>query len=322
MVDRFSLKGEIDSYEFDEACIRHSTTKHDTQFIKKMRIPNREETSFLDASYLKHEQEKIWITGNLRKWWYESGRAVRDLNLGDLISALEFLAKRLNTDLANILIMPIRKLELGMNLKLEKEAALFIPALLEMPQRERKLYGRDTVYFEAENERFILYNKIQQMHDKEGLSANSRNKILECIFILRFELQIFKPSAYKGKSYITNFGAIIRNFDILINELVDNFLSIQYVDPFCKGKNIKAQSLTKREFQQYLIFLTLKEYGIDFTYFMSDRYVKSHNATSRSQLKDIYNKFNTNENRQHFAKIAAALFNKRSILSNNHNNRA
>lgn len=316
MVDAFSIKGTNDSYEFDKACIEFSHAKHDTRFVKKMVIPNREKTTFLDASYLKHKPQSLWINGNLRKWWFESGRAVRDLSFSELIEALEFLAKRLNTDLEKLVLMPITNVEIGMNLKLDKEAKLFIPALMEMPQLERVRYGMDSVYFKAEKYQEIFYNKIQQMHEKENLSAVARKRILDNIFILRYEKQIKAPSGYKHPSYVKNFDSLIRNFDNLIDDLLDSFMSVEFVDPLCKGKNIESQSLTMREFQQYLIFLATKEYGIDFLSFMSDSYVKNHNAESRRQLREIYDKFNTNENRQHFAKIALKLFEKSKYLRN------
>ncbi len=314
MVDGISIKGTNDSYKFDKACVEASHDKHDTPFVKKMLIPNREKTTFLNASYLKHKPESLWINGNVRKWWFEAGRAVRDLSYTDLIEALEFLAKRLNTDFEKLIFMPITKVEIGMNLKLDKQAKLFIPALMEMPQLKRVRYGMDSVYFKAEKYQELFYNKVQQMHEKENLSAAACKRILDSIFILRYEKQIKATSGYKHPSYVKNFDAIIRNFDNLIDDLLDSFMSVKFVDPMCKGKNIETQSLTMKDFQQYLIFLATKEYGIDFLSFMSDSYVKNHNAESRRQLHEIYDKFNTNENRQHFAKIALKLFEKAKYL--------
>lgn len=304
MVDYFKLRGVLLNYAFDEACMRFSDGRRDTSVVCYIKVPNRRKSDFLTFSYLRKDPTKIRIEGNLRKWWYTTGRAVADLDYYDLYGALQFLAKRIGVDLVDLLQVNIVKIELGGNIVLKKDFELFLPSIQEYPKLELKRYGKSSVYFLGSKYEIILYDKIQEMIDRGAVSSKVGKLLKERIFILRYEIKINSPSGSSYKEKVSSFQNVLDNYDFLVDEWLNCFMKIEFVDLFSNNKKIEFNSLSQKEFIQYIAFLRLKDLDLDFVNILSDKLVRSHKTETRREVRKIMDKFKSYEKRNYFTQIS------------------
>lgn len=297
MVDYFKIAGHLYPYNLDQYC-RHTGIRHFKSGGTAIyyEIPNRDHSEALKFSFLQRDPHKVWIEGNLRKWWLRTGHAVADLTSNDIIEAMLFLADRLGTDVMNLFSLKIRRVELGGNILLPKEAEVIFQSAMEYPQLKRVPYGEDTVYFKGSKYHIILYDKLKEMVARGAITKSVGKKLRDRIFILRFEISIKRPSGYRLKPYIEDLGTIVNHFDELVEEWLNAFYRIEYVNPVASTKDLNKIHWTKKKFQNYLVYMELERSGLESAIILSDRLLSNRRADSRRDLRRIVNEFRSNEN--------------------------
>jgi uncharacterized protein YutD len=314
MVDYFKLRGILQGYSFDEACIRNNDGKKDTNIIGCMKIPNRTERNYLEFSYLKEDPKKVIIRGNLRKWWFDTGHAVHDLNFTDLRAALRFLASRLGVDSRHILLIDFAMLELGGNIKLERKYDLFIPSLIGYPKLSRTRYDKTSVYFVGTKVSLIVYDVLSRMKNRGEVSAKTAKRMMEQLFIMRFEIKIAAKSGYKHKAKVANFGMLLKHYDFLVDDWLNSFMKMEFIDLFSGEKEIAAKSLSKKKVFERLIYYTLKEIGLDFSLIIADKFITSHNTEARRDLQRIFNSNRNGKKWNYYTHISSMVAQKAQLL--------
>jgi len=151
------------------------------------------------------------------------GHAAADLNSNDIINTLLFLSERIGADVMDIFGLKIRGIELGGNIVLPKEAEIILQAALEYPQLKRVANREGTVYFMGTKYHLVLYDKLKEMIDRGAINKRIGRKLRDRIFILRFEISINRPSGYRLRPYIQDFGSVINYYEELVEEWLNAF---------------------------------------------------------------------------------------------------
>nr|WP_321222044.1 hypothetical protein [uncultured Psychroserpens sp.] len=307
MIDYFKARGELISYFPDKYCLLYSDDLRDTSVIKRMRIPNKSHKRFLIFSYLVEQPHKIRIEGNLRKWWFGEKSAVADLNKSNLNKCVKLIGERLGVDESEIWKLEFSNLELGGNVKLERKYNSLIPSIIDYPRLEMTRFSRKSVKFEGDKYSLIIYDKLQELKDRGKISSETAKRLMEYIFIFRFEIKIGTKSGYVHKDKVKTFALVRDNFDFLVDDWLDRFYKFKIIDLFSGVKEIPRGSMTKREFLDYLVFQKMCEIGIDYTLYLSDTFVKNHKSVSKKELLKIHKKFSDGKKWNYYTHIASSV---------------
>jgi hypothetical protein len=307
MIDYFKVRGVLMNCFPDELCLKHSVDLSVNPILKRLRIPNESETEFLELTYLIKKPHLIRIEGNLRKWWYSKKNAVSDLNKTSLNKCVKLISQRLSVNESEIWKLEFFYLELGGNIKLESKYSTFIPSIVEFPRLELERFSNKSVTFSGEKYSIIFYNKIIELSDRGIISTKTAKRLLEKIFILRFEIKIGAKSGYKHLSKLRTFLSVKNNFDFLVDDWLEMFYKVKIIDLFSGVKEINKDSITPKEFIHYMAFQKMRDTGIDYALYLSNNFVKNRKSQSRNKLLEIHKEFSDGVKWHYYTHIASTV---------------
>ena len=283
-----------------------------------------DENYFSDYSYKnllivfsRKEGEKegrLTIQQNLRKNYinYKGLSPFKDLNYLDFLEIINLYADEFEIPREFFLKASVTQLELGVNLKFRMNISSIISSFSQL-KRVQKRFQVDSsaLYFRAKKFEMIAYDKLTRASEQSEIFPKANkikrkkltNKISKNNSILRFELKIktvtqFNQKDFKGR--IESLEKLKSNFREIADSLYRLALNITFVDvisPEISRKMIQSQlkGKGKKEFDDYLIYLGLKEYGIvKFVNFVTPLLNTSIKLSYLKSLEKLYNSYKKN----------------------------
>ncbi len=250
----------------------------------------------------------ITISGNLRTWVFGDLNAYRDLCYGDFLKVLKRMELRTGIPLGVIYEANIKYIEIGGNVKLNREHENIIPALISYPNRNRINYGKETVKFPGKKFDVIVYDKLKERGRK--IKKSLLDKVVKNNLSLRIELKIKSRSGAPEeiKDKIQSFYTIKDNWDELVDYWVQVLHNIDYIDTFSTLKNIEEKSLTTKELKEYLIFVAMNYLGVTSSIEIAKDKSKSEKLTyNKDELIRIYNQFVSKEKRMFLTHVSSCV---------------
>ena len=311
MIDYFKANGEL-MYSLHESLLRYQI-RNGNSHIETFLIPRHyslKENSkrFLTLSRLKSKPEQIRIKGNLRKWYFGERNASADFSKKSLKKCLRILAKKLNTKMEMLLDINLNYLELGGNVVMDRKYDTFIPSIMGFPRLRLTRFEEKSVKFEGEKYQVIFYDKLKELKDRKIITAKVADRLISKKFILRFEVKINAKSGYKYKTKISSFKQVLANFNLLVDHWTEMFSKVQIVDLFSRLKEIKPNSLTKKEYIDFLAFSKIKDMGSSRALMFSDKLVKNRKSQSRFEILNLYRQFTDGKKFYYYKDISNAVF--------------
>lgn len=270
---------------------------------------------FITYSRAFGEKEgKLTIHQNIRKNYinYKGLNVFKDLNYQDFVEIINLYANEFEIPREIFWKASITQLELGVNLKFKMHISSIISSFSQLKRvQKRFLVDNSALYFKAKKFEIVAYDKLDRASEqKEVFPKASKikrkklvNKISKNNSILRFELKIksvkqFNQRDFKGK--IESLEKLKNGFRDVADSLYKLSMDITFVDvisPEISRKMIQSQlkGKGKKEFDDYLIYLGLKEYGIvKFVNFVTPLLNTSIKLSYLKSLEKLYNSYKKN----------------------------
>lgn len=285
---------------------------------------NDSENEFSDYSFknlfitysraIGEKEGKLTIHQNIRKNYinYKGLNVFKDLNYQDFVEIINLYADEFEIPREIFWKASITQLELGVNLKFKMHISSIISSFSQLKRvQKRFLVDNSALYFKAKKFEIVAYDKLDRASEqKEVFPKASKikrkklvNKIAKNNSILRFELKIksvkqFNQRDFKGK--IESLEKLKNGFRDVADSLYKLSMDITFVDvisPEISRKMIQSQlkGKGKKEFDDYLIYLGLKEYGIvKFVNFVTPLLNTSIKLSYIKSLEKLYNSYKKN----------------------------
>ena len=175
----------------------------------------------------------IYGCGSLAKFYL--GNNVVPFDWSMVPDALSLLSDKLHYDVREA---KISRLDIGCNLQMEYPVSRYLAVCKGLSRFKRVPYGNSTLYYKQKGKTLILYDKIQEMKNKNGkeqIPPEYRDE-----YLLRYELQLIRHlhSLFKYASAIT--GAT------LCDEAFQRQCMDMWYNYYCRiGKAQAAQTFDK-----------------------------------------------------------------------------
>lgn len=257
---------------------------------------------------------RLTIHQNLRKNYinYKNLSPFKDLTNLEFIEIINLYADEFNIPREFFWKASITQLELGANLKFKMNISSIINSFSQLKRvQKRFLVDSSALYFKAKKFEVIAYDKFARASEQGEIfpKANKvkRKKLTKKISannsILRFELKIksmtqFNQRDFKGK--IESLEKIKYNFRDITDSLFRLATDISFVDvvsPEISKKLVQSQlkSKGKKEFDEYLIYLGLKKFGVvKFINFATPLLSSAIKLSYLKSLEKLYNSYKRN----------------------------
>lgn len=230
--------------------------------------------------YLQYTDDYLILEGSLAKHYF--GNNLQTLSRDDIQKAIELISSDLKTQIS---LAEIWRLDFGKNIVVENLVCEYLDCLINL-SRYKKSYDRGTLYFRNGGKTICLYDKLQEMKDKNA-------KILEEYKgknILRLELRIFRKVKNEFKLKKIQLGDLYngRIYNLMFERL--NY----YYERIYKVKKIIHRPKNIKSFQNLKEFLLLKnliDNGMDTAFneieSISVKNNKSKNSKWKKDLKEL-----------------------------------
>lgn len=298
MLDKFEAKGNMLSYSLDRKCILRFSGKDrfSGRIIHYVKIPNIKGTEELDVRILENQEDCfIYLEGNLRKWKYGRKSAVRDLNYCEFCWCIKLIAKRLGVEEEWIWKLEFTYLEMGGNIKLPRSYERFIPSLISFPELTLDRWKESTVYFNGAKYNLIFYDKLKELRDRNIISGKVAKKLIEKLFVLRFEIKVNAKSGYRKKEFVQTFGTIRENWIPLVEDWFATFQKAKSIDLFSDSIEVKKGTLPKRQSFDYGLFLFLNQIGVDRGLFFFKYFMTGKKSEAVDFVQHLFQKYKTGD---------------------------
>ncbi len=260
------------------------------------------------------EEGRLTIHQNIRKNYinYKGLGAFRDLTYQDFIEIISLYADEFEIPREKFWKASITQLELGVNLTFKMHISSIINSFSQIRRvQKRFLVDNSALYFKAKKFEIVAYDKLDRAAEQKEIFSKwdktKRKKLIKKISknnsFLRFELKIksvqqFNQRDFKGK--IESLERLRTNFRDVADSLFSLATTITFVDvisPEISKKLLQSQlkSKGKTEFDQYLIYLGLKKFGIvEFVNFATPLLSTSIKFSYLNSLEKLYNTYKKN----------------------------
>lgn len=260
------------------------------------------------------EKGRLTIHQNIRKNYinYKGLNVLKDLTYLEFLEIINLYADEFDIPREIFWKASITQLELGVNLKFKMHISSIINSFSQLRRvQKRFLVDNSALYFKAKKFEIVAYDKLDRASEQKEVfpkvSKIKRKKLVKKVSknnsILRFELKIksvkqFNQRDFKGK--IESLEKLKNNFRDVADSLYKLSMDITFVDvisPEISRKMIQSQikGKGKKEFDEYLIYLGLKEYGIvKFLNFVTPLLNTSIKFSYLKSLEKLYNSYKQN----------------------------
>jgi len=239
------------------------------------------------------------IYGSIRKWWYGAKSANADFSHITFCRCIKLLAKKIGVKETVLWSSTVNKVEIGGNIKLDPVYKNIVGALQSYPRRKRFGDSRETVYFKTKSnfDQIIIYDKITQLYSHKKISGNVKRKLLNSIFIMRFEIKLLTPSKTGYWQYINSLEKIRLHWDILIDDWEATFQKINIINQTPPKLPHNKDQFGLKEFKNYFIQLGIEAYGgiESVEQLISEKGVKNKRSEYKNNFRVIANANNIDE---------------------------
>lgn len=288
---------------------------------------NENENEFSDYSFknlfitysrtIGEKEEKVGrltIHQNIRKNYinYKGLNVFEDLTYQNFVDIINLYADEFKIPREIFWKASVTQLELGVNLKFKMHISSIINSISQIKRvPKRFLVDNSALYFKAKKFEIVVYDKLDRASEQKEVfpKANKikRKKLIKKISqnnsILRFELKIksvkqFNQRDFKGK--IESLEKLKINFQDIADSLFRLATDISFVDvisPEISRKLVQSQlkSKGKKEFDEYLIYMGLKKFGIiEFINFATPLLSSAIKLRYLKSLEKLYNSYKQN----------------------------
>jgi len=260
------------------------------------------------------EEGKLTIHQNIRKNYinYKGLNVFKDLTYQDFVDIINLYADEFEIPRKVFWKASVTQLELGVNLKFKMHISSIINSFSQLKRvQKRFLVDNSALYFKAKKFEIVAYDKLDRASEQKEVfpKANKikRKKMIKKISknnaFLRFELRIktvkqFNQKDFKGK--IETLENIKYNFRDIADSLFRLATDISFVDvisPEISRKLVQSQlkSKGKKEYDDYLIYLGLKKFGVvEFINFATPLLSSAIKLSYLKSLEKLYNSYKQN----------------------------
>ncbi|MGX9986924.1 hypothetical protein [Soonwooa purpurea] len=288
---------------------------------------NENENEFSDYSFknlfitysrtIGEKEEKVGrltIHQNIRKNYinYKGLNVFEDLTYQNFVDIINLYADEFKIPRGIFWKASVTQLELGVNLKFKMHISSIINSISQIKRvPKRFLVDNSALYFKAKKFEIVVYDKLDRASEQKEVfpkaSKIKRKKLIKKISqnnsILRFELKIksvkqFNQRDFKGK--IESLEKLKINFQDIADSLFRLATDISFVDvisPEVSRKLVQSQlkSKGKKEFDEYLIYMGLKKFGvIEFINFATPLLSSAIKLSYLKSLEKLYNSYKQN----------------------------
>lgn len=258
-------------------------------FISKLYNPNSNKKKFplklLLTANEKTEKFNLSISGNLRKWYFNSNSR-KDLNFKEYEECIKLIASELGVDFETLLVQgKLTELELGITVLLKSELRNINNCFVKYRNSERQVFNKTTLYFHFGNYKMVLYDKFLEMNNNK-IQTKEKVKIYNKFHLFRFEINIDKVSGTILKGKLDTLGKVLENWNT-IPLLIEKYINdIIFVDVISKEKNIEINSYP--DLMKYFTFIGIKEYGITESIGLFESVKSSNKSKMMKGFLDIF----------------------------------
>lgn len=315
MIDKIKFSIKIANIALQNIC-RTGRPKRDKLNRKYVPIviPNGNNTENLIFRYYECADDN-YLEGNLRRWWFGK-KAIADLDYSSLKKALKLISKRLGILESELYNSEIIRLELGANIRLEPKHASIIQMLMTYPNLPRDRYNKSTVYFMGKKYSIIFYDKLLEMKDNGLIKDKVYRTLSKYMFVLRIEKKIIAKSGITFGSKVHTLEDILENWEFLVDDWLDTLHKVNYIDLFDKTKEINQNSLTKKEFKEFLIYQALLQLQLEKCLDLARFYLKDRKGETIGKLIKLFNGFKDEKKKGYFTEVSNIAARKANKMKN------
>lgn len=246
---QFGSTGTVDS--------KYRLYKRDLRAGENQRGINEE---FITVS-LNSKFSGFKIIGNLRKWWFGKNNIVSDFNYISFCACVTHLAHRMSIPEEALWESAISYVEIGANVRLSSKFDDVIASAQSFPRRKRFGDVDETVYFKTQNTDIIIYDKITHAFKKTGLKENARDRLLQNMFLMRYEIKLRNIANTVLSDEVKTLGSIKENWNELLNYWEKEFYKIKLINQLHPPVNSDKPYLKKSDVSNFLIRRGILAYG-------------------------------------------------------------
>lgn len=258
-------------------------------FISKLYNPTSNKKKFplklLLTANEKTEKFNLSISGNLRKWYFNSNSR-KDLNFKEYEECIKLIASELGVDFETLLAEgKLTELELGITVLLKSELRNINNCFVKYRNSEREVFNENTLYFHFGNYKMVLYDKFLEMNNNK-IQTKEKVEIYNKFHLFRFEINIDKVSGTILKGKLDTLGKVLENWNT-IPLLIEKYINdIIFVDVISKEKNIEIN--TYPDLMKYFTFIGIKEYGVTESIGLFESVKSSNKSKMMKGFLDIF----------------------------------
>jgi len=267
----------------------------DNKFFYKAKIFKTDDKKFPLRVLLtgNHNTERfsLSITGSIRKWYFQEN-SKKDLKLDEFIKCLKKIANILYVDYEVLLKAKVTKLEIGITLSLPPHLRELKNCFISYGHSERKEYNNDTLYFNYQNFKLVIYDKYLEINgidsvEKKAMMTNVQKKVYNARYFFRFEISIKKMSGTNFSEKYDTIAKILKNWNELAITINEQINAIKFLDALSEDKDFEIN--TKKQLDRFLIFKSMKEITInDFLSYVKEK-VLGNKSRMLNDYINIYN---------------------------------
>lgn len=204
------------------------------------------------------------ISGSIRKWWFSKKAICRDFNLQTFCDCIETLAVKLQVTIDDFWYCKVTKLEIGGTIKLPRKFENLVSNMVSYPRLKSTNYANETKKFVGNNYNVIVYDKGKEASDTKTVDEKVMSKINEVFYIVRFEIQLKKPSGTALRGRMNSLENIKENWDFLIEYWEETFHKIEIIP--IQSPKLLLEKYSRRELKNFLCVFVASKFGLDFIF--------------------------------------------------------
>ncbi|CAM4002881.1 hypothetical protein FLAN108750_04625 [Flavobacterium antarcticum] len=232
---------------------------------------------------LSELNSRIVIENSLRKWYYGKN-SMKDFNLNDFINCLDLISQLLKINFIEILNAKIFYLEIGANLKFRSEDKTILLSIFDHEDLKgiSSLNNNQTIRLEGVNRKISIYDKLQEMFDKNNFSKKILEKLSDRYFFGRCEIKIEKVSGVQFSKLKTGtLGDLILNWNEVAEYWEKEMFKIKFVE-FLSPPVMLALITKKIPLDNFINYLGMKEMNASqFKFLLDEFYNKNYSQKAK-----------------------------------------
>lgn len=256
---------------------------------------------------------RLTIHQNLRKNYihYKNLSPFHDLKFLEFIEIINLYADEFEVPRQEFWKAKITQLELGVNLRFKMNISMIINSLSQMRRVPKRIkVDNSALYFRAKKFELVMYDKIDRASEQREIFSDRdkierkrlSRKISRNNSILRFELRIKSVKQFNQRNFKNKIESLdkIKNHFVEIGDalysLAGNITFVDVANPEISKRLITSQlkSKGKKEFDDYLIYLGLKSFGVvKFINFIAPILSTQIKYSYANSLEKLYNSYRT-----------------------------